>query len=102
MSAALRERIPDEGLVHCWVRTHEMHDDMKKCMNVYDACGGKYDDKGGWQWRFAEVRRAANAAIPPSFYAKCSSFFTDEMLATVRGSEAAVIERHHLEKCCSE
>ena len=79
-----------------------MHDDMKKCMNVYDACGGKYDDKGGWQWRFAEVRRAANAAIPPSFYAKCSSFFTDEMLATVRGSEAAVIERHHLEKCCSE
>ena len=24
MSAALRERIPDEGLVHCWVRTHAM------------------------------------------------------------------------------
>ena len=24
MSEALRERIPDQGLVHCWVRTHEM------------------------------------------------------------------------------
>ena len=22
--AALRERVPDQGLVHCWVRTHEM------------------------------------------------------------------------------
>ena len=79
-----------------------MHDDMKKCMNMYDSCGGKYDDKGVWPWRFDEVRKAANKADPPSVYAACSTFFSDEMRETVLQSEKRVIWEHDLGQCCSQ
>ena len=66
MSTSIRDRYDDPGLAHCWVRTHSMVDDLKKCMRDYQACGGKYDPKALWGWRVRAAINSANEADPPS------------------------------------
>merc|ERR1719333_1983911 len=39
MSSAIADRYDAPDYVHCWVRTHEMVDDLKGCLEQYEACG---------------------------------------------------------------
>lgn len=101
MSAAIAERYVNPNLVNCWVRTHAMVDDLKICMEQYEGCGGKYDAAGLSAERVAAAIAEANAADPPSVYATCSGFFSEEAMASVLQSEQSVIDDYDLDRCCS-
>lgn len=104
MSSALAKRIPDPTLVHCWVRTHEMVDDLKKCMKQYEGCGGLYDKDGLSDERVAGIKQLAEEAVTPAeqqTHAACNTFFNKTMMNTVMKSESSVISHFNLGSCCS-
>jgi hypothetical protein len=104
MSAALDKRIPDQKLVHCWVRTHEMVNDLKKCMKQYEGCGGLYDKDGLSDKRVAGVKKLAEEAVTPAekeTHAACNNFFNKTMMQTVMDSESKVMSQYKLGSCCS-
>ena len=104
MSSAIADRYDDPDYVHCWVRTHEMVDDLKGCLEQYEACGGEHYDREALDdpKRVAAAKARADEGIPPSKYAACSSFFNSTLVSTVMQSEAALVERYGLGKCCSD
>merc|ERR1719223_1727060 len=78
MSSHLQQRYEDPDVVHCWVRTHMMVDDLKQCMRQFGQCGGKWAGPDSLSdERVAAAKKRADAGIPPSKYASCSSFFTN-------------------------
>ena len=104
MSSHLEQRYDDPDVVHCWVRTHLMLDDLKKCMLQYGACGGKWAGPDSLSdERVVAAKKAADAGIAPSTYASCSSFFSNStLMATVMHSEAKLIAKYKLDTCCSD
>ena len=102
MSSALNSRYQDPNQVHCWVRTHSMTDDLKKCMAQYGSCGGTYSLEGLAADRMDEARSKANAAIKPTETAKCSTFFKNSsLMKDVMSSESSLISKYNLGSCCS-
>jgi hypothetical protein len=102
MSSALNARYQDPNLVHCWVRTHSMTDDLKKCMAQYGSCGGKYSLEGLSADQMDEARSKANAAIKPTETAKCSTFFKNAtLMKEVMATESSLISKYNLGSCCS-
>jgi hypothetical protein len=101
MSAALNKRYPDPSKVHCWVRTHKMTEDLKTCMQKYEACGGKYDHEGLSASNVAAAKALADEGTPPSEHAACSSFYNSSMLSKVMSTEQEVVNAYDLGHCCS-
>lgn len=105
MSTALSGRYDDAGRdVHCWVRTHSMVTDLKRCMAQYEACGGTYVRDGLSESAVKQAVQKGTAGIPPSEYANCSTFFKEgtDTWASVMTSEAQLIADYDLGKCCSD
>jgi len=105
MSQALHDRIPDPSLVHCWVTTHRMVDDLKRCMKQYEACGGTWAETGLTAANIAEAAKRtagfSDGDIRPSPHAGCSTYFKNAtLMKLVMDSEEAVIRDYHLDSCC--
>lgn len=103
MSVALRDRYEDLSLVHCWVRTHNMVEDTKKCMAKYEKCGGIYVKEGLTAHNVATAQMRAESGDTGSKHAACSKFFANQTtMGSVMESEAEMIETYNLDQCCSE
>ena len=102
MTSALDQRYQDPNLAHCWVRTHSMTDDLKKCMAQYGSCGGNYKLDGLDTDMVDELHAKANGAIKPTETAKCSTFFKNAtLMKQVMASESSLISKYNLGSCCS-
>jgi len=102
MTSALDARYQDPNLVHCWVRTHSMTDDLKKCMAQYGSCGGNYKLDGLDAETLDEAHAKANTWIKPTETAKCSTFFKNAtLMKQVMASESSLISKYNLGSCCS-
>ena len=102
MTSALDARYEDPNLAHCWVRTHSMTDDLKKCMAQYGSCGGNYKLDGLEADMVDDLHAKANEAIKPTETAKCSTFFKNAtLMKQVMASESSLISKYNLGSCCS-
>lgn len=97
MSRSLDIRMPDQNLVHCWVRTHEMVGDTKKCISQFQSCGGNVTiPSSAW----SELERKY-APMMESDHATCSSYFNSTQMDEVLKAEQGVIDKYSLGSCCS-
>lgn len=103
-SVLMKERIPNPSLVHCWVRTHSMVDDLKVCMKQYESCGGEVEPLGLSEANVTRVQEALRKAdVQPTTHAACSKFFQNSTVyENIAMSEDGLISTHNLGGCCSE
>ena len=103
MSAALNTRYQDPNLVHCWVRTHSMDNDLKKCMAQYGSCGGTYSLDGLKADAMDKAHNVADASIKPTkAWSSCSTLFQNAtLMKKVMSSEASLLSKYNLGACCS-
>jgi hypothetical protein len=117
MTKSLAKRIPDESLVHCWVRTNHMLSDVQQCMTQFQSCGGNvtFGDTEHWAALAAEVAEgekiaekndAVDVSNPAahrmtSRHVPCSSYYNTTMMADMLADEQSLITRRNLGSCCS-
>lgn len=103
-SVGILDRYESPSIVHCWVQTDRLVDDMKKCMQQYQECGGYIMEDGLTDERVAQaVTRAAGTAR--SDVAECSTFFdresTSKVLKKVMESEQSLMDAFEMGTCCA-
>ena len=106
VSFALANRYAGGDRLHCYIRLHNLEDDLLACVSKYEACGGVVDHALLSHDHLASAMdnaatRARKHGRSVGDHAACTDMFDAEMLSEVLQTEQAVIDKFQLGECCS-
>merc|ERR1719313_594268 len=110
MSSAIEARYGSGDNVHCMITTHNMEAELLGCLQKFQACGGSLKQGLENETALVEAMKGAMSEATDIAHAggrsvgdhpKCSELFNKDMEKSVLATEQKVVDKFHLEKCCS-